>query len=213
MLVNKTTGEIFVYDAIGADWFGGGITASAVIEALDLIGNKRATVRINSPGGVADEGIAIYNALRRHKAGVDTVVDSLAASAASLVAIAGENRTIAKGGRVMVHRALTVAVGNSVEMQKIASILDTYDRSLVEIYSQYFPKDTDVMGLMTEETWYTAEEAVAAGLATGLEAKDAIEPNVAAWFRRPPSNLGGKFPAKSFAVKRQAAEIRNRLFL
>lgn len=63
--VNAKAGEIFIYDTIGQDWYGGGITASGIVDALDQLDGKRATVRINSPGGVADEGIAIYNALKR----------------------------------------------------------------------------------------------------------------------------------------------------
>ena len=74
MLVDRESGEIFVYDVIGANMFGDGITAEAMVVALDSLGGKRAKVRINSPGGNADEGIAIYNAMRRYAGGVDTVV-------------------------------------------------------------------------------------------------------------------------------------------
>ena len=76
--VNNKSGEIYIYDVIGADWFGGGITAVNVIEALDSLKGKPATIRINSPGGIADEGIAIYNALKRwfrETFGLDNVSD------------------------------------------------------------------------------------------------------------------------------------------
>lgn len=215
--VNAKAGEILIYDALGQDWFGGGITAQSVIDALDQIGqNTRATVRINSPGGVADEGIAIYNALRRHPGGVDTVVDSLAASAASVVALAGENRTTAKGGRWMIHRALTIAVGNSIDMQKTSEILNTYDSSIVEIYADHMKDSPEaILELMTAETWYTADSAIAAGLSTGKANVDAVDPLVANWFKNPPQQLVESSVAavveSKFPVHRQAAAIRWRV--
>jgi len=190
LTVNNKTSEIFIYDTIGEDWFGGGVTAKAVIDALDMLDGKRALVRINSPGGIADEGIAIYNALKRYDGGVDTVVDSLAASAASVIALAGETRTTSAGGRWMIHRAMGLAIGNAPEMTKTAEILAKYDQSLVQIYSEYMPAGTDIMALLAAETWYTAEEAIAAGLSTG-KAQDAADakPVNARWFKNAPQNL------------------------
>lgn len=188
--VNAKSGEIFIYDVIGEDWFGGGITATSVINALDELKGKPAVVRINSPGGVADEGIAIYNALKRYEGGITTVVDSLAASAASIVALAGDTRETSAGGRWMIHRALAMAIGNANDMAKTADILTTYDKAIVEIYSKYMNVDaTKIMDLMSAETWYTAEEAIAAGLSTAsVEATDA-QPMVAAWFKNAPAAI------------------------
>lgn len=206
------TGEIFIYDTIGADWFGGGITAKAIVEALEELGGKRAIVRINSPGGVADEGIAIYNALKRYKGGVDTVVDALAASAASVIALAGESRTTSSGGRWMIHRALALSVGNSVEMRKTADILDTYDRSLVEIYSGPLGKTEDeILDLMTAETWYTADEAIAAGLSNGKGGSTEAKAMVANWFKNPPQAMlnlpQAELKANPYPVARQRAKL------
>lgn len=125
--VNTTTGELFLYGAVGASWFDDSFSSTEVIKALDSIGNKRAIVRINSPGGVADEGIAIYNAIKRHKAGADTHVDALAASAASVIALAGETRLASAGSRFMIHRALTMDLGNATQLRKTADTLETYD--------------------------------------------------------------------------------------
>ena len=91
-------GEMRIYDEIGPAWWGL-IDADTVIDALAKIEGKHATVRLNAPGGSVDEGIAIYNALKRYKGGVDTVVDSVAASAASVIALAGQSRTTAAGGK------------------------------------------------------------------------------------------------------------------
>jgi ATP-dependent Clp protease protease subunit len=211
--VNAKAGEIFIYDTIGADWFGGGITALSVINALEEIGPQtRATIRINSPGGVADEGIAIYNALKRHEGGVDTVVDSLAASAASIIALAGENRSTAKGGRWMIHRALTFAIGNAADMQKAVEVLTTYDESLVSIYKEYMDAtDEEIMALLDAETWYTADAAIEAGLSTGKAEATEAEPMVASWFRNAPAALLNKPRAETkpspYPVSRQRAKI------
>lgn len=213
MLVNAETGELFIYQPIGADFFGDGITAEAVIVALETLGGKRATVRINSPGGVADEGIAIYNALKRYEGGVDTVVDALAASAASVIALAGENRTTASGGRWMIHRAMTIAMGNAMDMQKVAETLNKYDQSLVEIYAEHMT-DSDnesIMALLTAETWYSGTEAIEAGLATGDANEAATQPNVANWFRNAPEAVYKEAVAAinqpKFPVHRQAAAL------
>lgn len=188
--VNASTGEIFIYDVIGSDWFGEGITGSSVKSALKELGNKRATIRINSPGGVADEGIAIYNILKRHKAGVDTYNDSIAASAASIIFLAGENRYAAKGSRVMIHKASAVVWGNADEVRRQAGILDKYDESLVEIYADHMGLDPDaIMDLLEAETWYTTDEAIAAKLATATTASESKEAKVASWFKNAPAAL------------------------
>ena len=90
----------------------------SVSDALESLDGGRATVRINSPGGSADEGIAIYNTLKRYAGGVDTINEALAASAASVIFLAGETRTMSAGSRLMIHRALTIEIGNADRMRK-----------------------------------------------------------------------------------------------
>lgn len=216
MLVNQETGEIYIYGPIGEGFFEDGITDDLVIEALSSIGDKKAVVRINSPGGVADQGISIYNALRRHKPGVTTVVDSLAASAASVIAMAGERRITAKGGRWMIHQALTFALGNSSELRRTASVLDAYDRSLVEIYEDATGLAADdIFAAMQGETWYTAKEAIIAGLANEVSEEESdAEPATASWFRNPPSSFFGnnaQAVEPKVHVKRNAAKARLRV--
>lgn len=188
--VNSKSGELFIYDTIGEDWFGEGITAKSVGDALDMLGGKRATVRINSPGGVADEGIAIYNALKRYPGGVDTHNDALAASAASIIFLAGENRTASTGSRVMIHRALSIEIGNATKMRKTADVLESYDRSLVEIYETHMSIGSDeIMSLLEAETWYSAQEAVDAKLATATDKPTSEKAQMAAWFKNPPVDM------------------------
>jgi len=210
------TGEIFIYDVIGANWYGDGITALNVAEALKQIGNKRAVVRINSPGGIADEGIAIYNILKRHAAGVDTHNDALAASAASMVFMAGENRYAAKGSRVMIHRASAVVWGNSTTLIKEAGVLEKYDSSQAEIYASYLGKtQEETIALLEAETWYTSEEAVTSGIASALTDAATVKPNVATWFKNPPKSLADDvkkdWPARHDAVQVAQDKMRRAL--
>lgn len=198
--VNAKSGEVYLYGVVGGGMFEDGFTESDVLKALSDLGNKRATVRINSPGGSADQGISIYNALKRHKYGVDTVVDSLAASAASVIALAGEKRTSSIGSRWMIHRAMTFEVGNANRMRKTADVLEKYDDSLIEIYSQYMAAD-DIKSLLEAETWYTADEAMQAGLATEVDGKTDAKPAIAAWFENPPDDLVEQAVKNTYSAK------------
>lgn len=188
--VNKQTGEMFLYGVVGDSFYEESFSAAELRQALAKLDGKRAIVRINSPGGVADEGIAIYNELTRYSGGVDTVVDALAASAASVIALAGATRTTSPGARWMIHKALTVEIGNSDQLRKTAELLDTYDRSLVEIYSKYIKKDASaIMQMMRDETWFTASDAITAGLATMSGEPSSALPMNADWFNHPPAEL------------------------
>src|SRR5690348_8015957 len=113
-----------VYDAIGADLFSEGITVQAVADALKTA-HDQVVLRINSPGGDAFEGVAIYNALRANGKPVSVFVDGLAASAASIVAMAGDNITMGKGSMMMIHAAVMLAIGNAETMRKSADVLDS----------------------------------------------------------------------------------------
>lgn len=211
--VNASLGEIYIYDTIGKDWYGGGVDAKQVIDALDGLGGKRAIVRINSPGGTADEGIAIFNALKRYHGGVDTIVDALAASAASVIALAGENRLTAPGARWMIHRAMTVSVGNAEDMRKAADTLQKYDESLVEIYAQYIPQDpSKIMDMLTAETWFSASDAVEVGLSNGTVAEVVdTAPMNAAWFTKAPDDLLAA-PKAIFQPKVQSASFMQKFY-
>lgn len=190
MLVDKQSGEIFLYQPIGSDFFGEGLTGESVILALDSLGGKRATVRINSPGGSVFEGIAIFNALKRYSGGVDVVIDSLAASIASIIALAGETRTSSKGSLWMIHRAMSFAFGNQDELGKALAMLETADKTLVGIYAEATGKDAaEIESLMSAETWFTADEAVDFGLATKTDGKATAAPQAAAWFKNAPKAL------------------------
>ena len=164
------TGEIFIYDIIGDPWFGM-IGAENVIGDLAKMQGKRVTVRLSSPGGSVSEGVAIYNALQRHRGGVDTVVDASAYSIAHYIMQAGERRVVAKNSTTMLHKPWTIAGGNAGELRAVADRLDKFEDSVLETYVDRTGKTADEMraifaGIGAEDgTWYTAAEAVAAGFA------------------------------------------------
>lgn len=199
--VNSDSGEIFLYDEIGPA-FWGMIDAATVIETLDAMQGRRVTIRINSPGGSVDEGVAIYNALQRHNGGVDVAIDSLAASAASFIAMAGESITIAKNAMVMIHSPWTLAIGNSTELRNQADILDKYNENLVGIYADRSGKSSEeILGILADETWYTAQEAVESGFAdqVGNLVVDEQASVAAGRYKKTPKNF--LIPDKKVAAK------------
>lgn len=154
--------EIWLYDGIGYD----GITAADFNTELQNINTDRIDVHVSSSGGDVFDGIAIYNALRTHPAEVHVQVDSMAASIASVIAQAGNTRTMLSGSQMMIHEAHGLAVGNSRDMVQLAGILDKQSDIIAGIYAERSGQSAaGFRELMTAETWFDAEETVKAGLA------------------------------------------------
>lgn len=157
-----------IYDAIGADMFGQGITAAQVQDALQG-DHKTVTVRVNSPGGDAMEGVTIYNLLASSKKPVNVIVDGLAASAASIIAMAGETITMNEGSMMMIHDAIGIGMGNSDEMRKLADTLDSVTSSIADIYVSNTGLSKDaVLKMMSDETWMSGAEAKQNGFCTAI---------------------------------------------
>lgn len=173
------SGEIWIYDEIGPAWWGL-IDAQSVITALAEMKGKHVTARLNTPGGSVDEGVAIYNALKSHKGGVTTIVDSLAASMGSYIAQAGEKRLVASNAVYMIHDPWTIGMGNAAELRKTADVLDKYRDRLVPDYAARSGKSVEeIRSLMAEETWYAGKEIVDAGFADELIDSEDVEPVMA----------------------------------
>ena len=172
--VLNETNEILLTGIVGDGWDEDPITTKGVSKALKGFGANAVTVRINSPGGAADEGIAIYNLLKNHSGEVTTINDSLAASAASVIFLGGSKRLMGDGSRVMIHRAMGVAFGNSDELRKTLQALEAYDASLLDIYSQYLLNDDRpaIEAMLSAETWFDIDGAIESGLATARYTKD-----------------------------------------
>lgn len=165
---------ISMFDVIGEDgWTGGGITANRISAALRSIGNKDITVRINSPGGDMFEGIAIYNLLRAHRAKVTVEVLGWAASAASIIAMAGDVIRMGLGSFMMVHNAWGLVIGNRHDLREAASLFDEFDAAIADIYHARTGMDrVSIERLMDAETFMTAAQAVEYGFADAVD--DAI---------------------------------------
>lgn len=168
---------ISVYDVIGYDyWTGEGVTAKRVASALRAMGAGPVTVNVNSPGGDMFEGLAIYNLLREHKGEVTVKVLGLAASAASVIAMAGDTVQIARAGFLMIHNAWVVAVGNRNDLREYADTLEPFDRAMADIYAAHTGADLKAMQkLMDAETWIGGSDAVDEGFADELLASDQVE--------------------------------------
>ena len=158
---------ISIFDVIGEDfWTGSGVTVNRIAAALRSIGNKDITVRINSPGGDMFEGIAIYNLLRAHPAKVTVEVLGWAASAASIIAMAGDTIRMGLGSFMMVHNAWGVVIGNRHDMREAAILFDQFDAALADIYQARTGMErADIEQLMDAETFMTAAQAVEHGFA------------------------------------------------
>lgn len=163
-----TRAKVKIFDAIGG-WFG--TNAAEFVDEIDALDVDELEVHVNSPGGAVWDGIAIMNALKAHRARVTVIVDGLAASAASIVAMGGDEVVMAEGSQMMIHQASGGVYGNSDFMRDTASLLDKIDSNMAGIYARKAGGTRDSwLALMNAETWYNADEAVAAGLADRADA-------------------------------------------
>ena len=161
--------EILIYDDIGEGWFGG-ISAKSFADEVKKLGNiKEINVRINSYGGSVFDGLAIYNTLKKHPANVTVDVDGIAASIASIIAMAGDTVNIAENGFLMIHDPWTMAMGTAEDLRSEADVMDKVRTSLLDTYMTKATTDRDTISqMMTDETWLTAQEAADIGLVHNL---------------------------------------------
>jgi ATP-dependent Clp protease protease subunit len=157
--------EIWIYEEIGQDfWTGDGITAKNFQKELSDIKAGQIDLHINSPGGLVFDGITIYNLLKQHPANVTTYIDGLAASIASVIALAGDKVIMAENALFMIHKASGMVMGNSDDMRDFAEKLDKVNGSIATTYTSKTKKDEkEINDLMAAETWMTAEEALEMG--------------------------------------------------
>jgi ATP-dependent protease ClpP protease subunit len=160
---DEDTTDVHVYSSIGG-WFG--MYADEFIEDIKQITTSKMNIRLNSPGGSVFEGIAIANAIRNHPATVTVYVDSLAASIASVIAMAGDRLVMMPQSQIMVHNASGACYGDASEMTKMADLLDKQSLNIAQAYAEHSGRPlAEWQQYMDAETWFTAEEAVAVGLA------------------------------------------------
>lgn len=226
--------EIYIYGEItSSDW--GGITAMDVVAELKKAKNEPITLRINSPGGDVFEAEAIYNAIKR-RGNVTAEIDSVAASAASYIAMAADRINIAENAQMMIHKAWTgfIAMGNDIQIKsfvdKQLELMAMLDASIAAVYSARSGRPIEeITASLLAETWYKAQAAVDAGLADSVgqklkvkaairnEMKDTAKSVVSA-FKNMPTNLlddptegQSPTPAMQFALNRFEADLKIRL--
>lgn len=177
---DQTTAVLRLYDPI--DSWGGdyGVSAKEFARALDELPATITEIRlhINSPGGEVFDGIAILNALRAHDARVVAVVEGLAASAASFIAVGADELVMAKNSELMIHDAWGLVVGNADDMRKLADELDHLSNNIASVYADKAGGTVEEWRkAMADESWYSAEEAVAAGLADRIDNRNTAAKN------------------------------------
>ena len=167
---------VTMFDVIGEDyWSGGGITAKSVAAQLRAIGPRPIEIQINSPGGDMFEGIAIFNVLREHPQPVTVKVMGMAASAASIIAMAGDTIEIGSASFVMIHNCWIIAVGNRHDMAETAEWLEPFDQAMVDLYAARTGQDgKQVAKWMDAETYMSGSQAIERGFADALLAADAV---------------------------------------
>lgn len=179
------TADIYIYGNIGDRWNEDGVIASDLVREIAALDVDSISLRINSYGGSVTDGAAIYNALKRHKAVINTYVDGVAISCASYIAMAGDTITMAANAQMMIHAPWSYAYGNAVQLREQADILDRYSKAMAHAYADKSGKSyEDALALITDgkDHWFLADEAVAEGFADTVGEEVAIAASLARSF-------------------------------
>lgn len=212
---SATKAEIILYAAIGNDFWGDGSMISAKqfsdeLKTLDA-SITEIDLRINSPGGDVFQGMTIFNRLKQHKAKINVYIDGLAASVASIIALAGDQIFIGEGAMYMVHLPWTFAWGNRKELDSAVSLLMDIEEQMVSIYAKKSGLGrAEIKALMESETWMGADEAIEKGF---VDAKVEESIPIAAsameskWFMKAPK----KYFSQTKAVEDTKAELKSKI--
>lgn len=216
-IMNKSTteAEIIIYAGIGQDWWGDGsmISAKNFSDELNKIPSTVNTlhVRINSPGGDVFDGVAIYNRLKQHKAKKIVYIDGLAASIASIIALAGDEVKIGEGALYMIHLPWTFAYGNRMDLDNTINRLLDIEEQMLGIYAKKAKIDrSEIRALLEAETWMGAEEAIEKGFVDSkLEDTVAIAASAikSRWIAKRPE----KYFSEAEATKAKINELKNKV--
>ena len=177
--------EVFVLGNIGDRWDEDGVIAVDMVKDLSKLEASRITLRINSYGGSVTDGLAIYNALKRHSAPVHAVIEGVALSCASYIAMAADTIEMAENAQMMIHAPWGMTAGNARELREQADMLDRYAQSMAGAYASKSGKPSEeIMAILTDgkDHWYSASEAVAAGFADTVGPANAVSAHLAKSF-------------------------------
>lgn len=206
---------IYIFDQIGKDWWtADGVSAKDFQQALAELGpTMELVVEINSPGGNVWDGLSIYNMLRGHGAKVTTRVTGLAASIASIIALAGDTVEMSESALFMIHKASGIQAGNADEMRKMAEMLDKHDEVLAGIYVKKTGKTAaKITELMAAETWYSGTEAKEQGFVDTLVNLPTAQASFDfSRFRRVPSAAAKQTPAPTSSANTEENMNREKI--
>ena len=161
--------EILIYEEIGDGWLGGISAKQFAEDVKKLTDVSNINVRINSEGGSVFDGHAIYNTLKNHKARITVDIDGLAASIASIIAMAGDEIRMAENGFMMIHDPWVVAAGTADELRSQADVMDKVQEKLVNTYVKRTGGTAEeISQWMADETWMNAEEALERGFVDSI---------------------------------------------
>lgn len=183
---NGETATLSIYgDITSMPWFEGDTSCAMLSKQLEALGDvSQIDVYINSYGGEVAEGVAIYNALKRHKAKVRTICDGFACSIASVIFMAGEERIMNEASMLMIHNAWTFAEGNAAELRKQADDLEKITQLSIETYKANSNLTEDeIKELMDAESWILPKEALDYGFATGIAKNEKSNASQNAWLQ------------------------------
>jgi ATP-dependent Clp protease, protease subunit len=186
----SNSADIFIYgDIVSYQWDETDTTAASFKKDLDALGDVDIiNLYINSPGGNVFEGVAIHNMLMRHKAKINVYVDALAASIASVIAMAGDTIYMYKNSMMMIHNPWTLAIGNATELRKVADDLDRIGQSVKQTYLQKAGEklnEEKLQEMLDAETWLSANEANEYGLCDVVLEESQVAASISdKWFSR-----------------------------
>lgn len=205
--------EILIYQQIGTDWWGDGLSAKSFAEDLQALGElDEIKLLINSPGGDVFDGMAIYNTLLRHQARKIVEIDGLAASIASIIAMVGDEIRIGENAMLMIHDPWSVAVGTASEFRQQADVLDAITEQLVATYAARSKQDRQqIREWMAAETWMSGAEALERGFADSVTPAKQVQARFdRRWFRNAPSGFGTDGSRSKAAPSRWRLEAAKR---
>lgn len=207
--------ELMIYDDIGEDWFGEGVTAKSVQQQLSEFDGDL-TIRINSYGGDVFQGQAIYNLIRSYTGGEKTVIiDGIAASAASIIAMAGDKVVMPHNAMIMIHDPWTFAIGNSDDLLKTAETLDSIKNTIVNVYADNTGQDPEELSnMMSAETWLDADQASELGFAVKDDSTKAVLNKVdrKQWINKIPESVVNELKESAFETEEPAPVIEKKEF-
>lgn len=208
-----TTAEIVIYEQIGYSFWEDGVTAKSFSEELKNLGPsiKQIDLRLNSPGGDVFDGITIYNRLKQHSANVTVHIDGLAASIASIIALAGDEIIMGEGALYMVHLPWTMAMGDRNDLDNTVQRLMDIEEQMLTIYAKRSGMDrVEIRKMLEEETWLDSDQTVEMGFAD-KKSEDVVAIAASAMDKRWINKSPKKYNSTTSVVKAEAIKLQKKI--